>query len=99
MDGVNNFTVTKDWIMSHQTSKGSWNAKQLKCLGLDWPASKGWINRAVGYVITTDMQQKFEILAGEPAKDKINVQQQELRIIQLERHVAYLMDFVGAPLI
>ena len=92
---MNRFTVSREWIMSHQTSKGSWNAKQLKCLGLDWPASKGWVGRAVGDVITIDMKDKFELLAGEPSKDKINVQDQARRIIQLERQVADIIKWMA----
>lgn len=87
--------VTKEWILGNQTPKGSWNAKQLKCLGIDWPAKKGWINRVVGNEITYDEAQKFEMLADEPAKDKINIQDQERRIIHLERQVADIIKWMA----
>jgi len=82
--------ITKDWIMAHKTARGSWNAKQLKCLGIDWPAPKGWIQRAVGTVISTLDQNRFEILAGEPAKDnfKALLRDANLQINQLERELA-----------
>ena len=83
--------VTKEWIMSHQTAKGSWNAKQLKCLGIDWPAKKGWIGRVVGTDITYDMAQQFEMLADEPSADKINVQDHERRIKDLERQLSVVL--------
>ena len=84
-------TITRAWIIGNQTAKGSWNAKQLKCLGIDWPAKKGWINRVVGDEITYDMQQKFEILADEPSNNKINVQDQERRIKKLEHDLAVVL--------
>ena len=81
--------------MAHQTPKGSWNAKQLKCIGIDWPAPKGWIKRAVGTEIDEMYRVWFEKCAGEPAKDKINVQDQERRIADLERDLHQLKVFVG----
>jgi len=88
---MDSFIVTKEWIMSHQTDKGSWNARQLKCLGIDWPAKKGWINRMVGQDINPIMKGRFELLAGEPSKDKINVQDQERRIKQLEHQMSVVL--------
>ncbi len=76
--------ITKEWIMANQTPRGSWNAKQLNCLGISWPAPKGWIRRVSGNDISLYKQTEFETLAGEPAKDKINVQDQERRIKELE---------------
>ena len=83
--------VTKEWILGNQTPKGSWNAKQLKCLGIDWPAKKGWNNRMVGNEISSTAEYKFELFAREPANDKINVQDQERRIKKLEHEMAVVL--------
>ena len=88
---MDSFIVTKEWIMNHQTDKGSWNAKQLKCLGIDWPAKKGWIGRIVGQDIHPLMKARFEIQAGEPSADKINVQDHERRIKELERQLSVVL--------
>ncbi len=82
--------ITKKWIMDNQTPGGSWNAKQLKVLGISWPAPKGWIGRLVGTKITTSNKGAFEHLAGDTAKDKINVQDHERRIDELELSVKSL---------
>lgn len=86
-----NFEVTKDWLLNNQTEKGSWNAKQLACLCIDWPPRKGWISRAVGTVILVSVKERFEQLAGEPANDKINIQDQERRIKQLEYEMGVVL--------
>ncbi len=78
------FVVTKEWLLMYTTNGGSWNAKQLACLCIDWPPRKGWINRAVGTTILNSVKERFESLAREPSKDKINVQDQERRIKELE---------------
>ena len=88
------FEVTHDWLRNNQTDKGAWNAKQLACLCIDWPPRKGWINRAIGTAILVSVKERFEQLAKEPSKDKVNVQDQELRIIELERSVKKLQNIV-----
>ena len=85
------YEVTKEWLNIYQTDKGSWNAKQLACLCIDWPPRKGWINRAVGTVILVSVKERFESLAREPAKDKISVQQQERRIKELEHQMGVVL--------
>ena len=82
--------ITKEWIMANQTARGSWNAKQLACLDISWPAPKGWIKRVTGLGIDLSSQISFEKYAGEPAKDKISVQDQERRIKELEESVVSL---------
>lgn len=88
------YEVTKDWLLNNKTAKGAWSAKQLACLCIDWPPRKGWIDRAVGTTILVSVKERFEQLAAEPSKDKINVQQQELRIIALERQVATIIKWI-----
>jgi hypothetical protein len=81
------YTVTKDWLLNNKTYQDAWNAKQLACLCIDWPPRKGWINRAVGTVILVSVKERFEQLAKEPARDKVNVQDHERRINELERQI------------
>ena len=81
------YNVTKEWLYMCTTDKGSWNAKQLACLCIDWPPRKGWINRAVGTVILVNVKERFEQLAKDPARDKVNVQDHERRINELERQI------------
>jgi len=85
------FEVTRDWLLNNVTDKGSWNAKQLACLCIDWPPRKGWISRAVGTTILVSVKERFEQLAREPAKDMINVQDQERRIKQLEHDMCVVL--------
>ncbi len=91
------FAVTKEWLLMFTTEKGSWNAKQLACLCIDWPPRKGWISRAVGTTILVSVKERFEQLAREPAKDKINVQDQERRIKQLEGEMADVLARLDIP--
>ena len=81
------FTVTKEWLFNNKTPQDAWNAKQLACLYIDWPPRKGWINRAVDTMITSHTKERFEQLAKEPARDKVNVQDHERRINELERQI------------
>lgn len=83
--------ITKDWIMDNQTNKGSWNAKQLNAIGISWPPPKGWIGRSIGMEICDTTKERFEQLAREPAKDKINVQDQERRIKALEHKLSIVL--------
>ena len=86
------FIVSKEWIHSNKTSKGAWNAKQLSCLGVDWPASTGWIKRAVGMEITEDMKKRFEQLAAYKSREKDRAL--EKRILRLENTVAELKSLL-----
>ena len=58
---------------------------------MDWPPRKGWISMAVGTKILVSVKERFEQLAHEPAKDKINVQDQERRIKQLEYQMSVVL--------
>jgi hypothetical protein len=91
---MDQFTVTKEWLLDNTTNKGAWNAKQLGCLGIDWPPRKGWIKRADGILIDIVSRERFERLAGEPAREKITIQDQELRIRQLERELSEIKDYL-----
>ena len=70
--------ITKDWIIAHQTARGSWNAKQLNCLGISWPPPKGWKGRLAGCEIDQLTKNRFEMFAGEPAKDKTKELQRQI---------------------
>jgi hypothetical protein len=52
--------ITKDWIMSNRTKKGAWTRSQIQALDIEWPPSKGWIDRIVGSEITRGNQYQFE---------------------------------------
>ena len=80
------FTVTKQWIHDNKTTGGSWNAKQLKCLGISWPAPKGWINRITGTEIPIAAKDRFEHLAAYKAKG--HIERLEARIAKLEQQMA-----------
>lgn len=52
--------VTKDYIMSHRTKRGSWTKAQILALGLEYPVSSGWIYSLCGETITGEMASNFE---------------------------------------
>ena len=54
-------TITKEWINSNRTTKGSFTKVQIKALGQMWTQKKGWINRLVGREISEDSKLSFEI--------------------------------------
>ena len=37
--------IDPEFIHSHKTPRGGWNAKQLAALGVRWPPKHGWIDR------------------------------------------------------
>lgn len=55
------FTVTADYIHKHKTPRGAWTRAQIEALGLDWPATQGWIDRLVGTEISFEQCQSFEV--------------------------------------
>lgn len=83
------FTVSKAWIHDNKTTGGSWNAKQLKCLGIAWQPPKGWIKRVVGQEISIETKEAFESYAGE--NQKLPNRELVKRIKVLEHQVAVLM--------
>ena len=66
-------TVTREWIFSNRTPRGSWNAKQLREIGVRWPPRVGWIGRADGRQISDDAARRFEAFgaAGKPARPNV----------------------------
>ena len=57
------FTITRQWIHDNTTKGGSWNARQLRCLGIAWQPTKGWQKRVVGQEISIKLKERFETLA------------------------------------
>lgn len=40
--------LTREQIMAARTPKGGWTRKQIETWGLEWPPSRGWIERLTG---------------------------------------------------
>jgi hypothetical protein len=62
-----NIIITRKFIMQHRTKGKSWNARQLRILGLSWPPAKSWIKSIIGNQISAEQAERFEMLAGEQA--------------------------------
>ncbi len=73
--------ITPDWIHKHTTPAGGWNAKQLKILGLRWPARKGWISNISGNVITDQQRIDFESAAKKAGKVSLESRVEKLELI------------------
>ena len=54
------FTVSRKWIHDNTTKGGSWNAKQLRCLGIAWPPVKNWQQRIAGLELSIELKERFE---------------------------------------
>jgi len=53
-------TLTRDYIMRHRTDRKAWTRSQLEAIGVEWPPTTGWVDRAVGREITREQQRIFE---------------------------------------
>jgi len=81
--------ITKQWIHAHKTDGGAWNKPQLKAIGIDWPATKGWINDVIGKDIPLHSQVIFESHAGsKPAPSKID--ELEMKLAEVLRRLTLL---------
>lgn len=47
-------TLTPERLLKARTPKGGYNSQQFKCLGLSWPAKKGWKDSLLGTRITLE---------------------------------------------
>lgn len=63
-DPRNLFQVTRKWIFGNRTTKGAWNASQLRFIGVAWPPKEGWVDRACGQLIPIESKLQFEKLSG-----------------------------------
>lgn len=55
------FTVTKKWLEDNQTPNGSYNAYQLRAIGLDFETKdRGWKKRLIGKEIELSQKKAFE---------------------------------------
>ena len=52
--------ITKKWLNSHKTKFGAWTRPQIESLGLQWPPTKGWMDRVKGTVIDDNRARAFE---------------------------------------
>lgn len=61
------FKVTEEWI-DKNSRNGSWNSKQLRILGIQWPPVSGWKKRVASMMISAEQAKLFEDL-GRVIKD------------------------------
>ncbi len=65
------FMVTRDWVHSHKTPRGSWNKPQIESLGMQWcDVTEGWIDRIDGSLISCEQAADFERFKIKPKKNK-----------------------------
>lgn len=69
--------ITRKYIMQHRTEKGAWTRPQIEALGIDWPPTKGWIDRVIGKELSDDKRKAFE------AKVPVKEQRREMRSMGL----------------
>ena len=62
--GVEVFEVTEEWIKASRSGNRGWNRAQLECIGVEWPPTKGWIDRIAGSLISDASKARFEQLKG-----------------------------------
>lgn len=62
------FKITNAWLKEFGTPCGptgfSWNAKQLKTIGVSYPLVKGWTHSIIGHEISEEKKIQFENLKG-----------------------------------
>lgn len=87
--------ITKDYIMSNRTSRGSWTRAQIQALGLKWPPVAGWITEAVGTHITPEQARAFESKQYAKKSSK-NINQIKNSISNLKRKdIVHLQSFIN----
>lgn len=52
--------ITKEYILNNRTKAGAWTKSQIIALGVNYPPSTGWIDRAVGTEISEENARLFE---------------------------------------
>lgn len=52
--------LTREYIDAHKTPAGAWTRSQMQAIGVEWPQSKGWINRVIGNEISFENAMLFE---------------------------------------
>lgn len=51
--------LTRELILAARTSKGGWTRAQLEVIGVAWPPTYGWQNRAIGREMTEEEYLRF----------------------------------------
>ena len=59
MESSGKVLLTKQMIEEGLSSKGGYNKKQLKILGVEWPPQKGWKSALIGTMISQKQYQNF----------------------------------------
>jgi len=57
--------ITEQLLERGKSDRGGWNAKQLACIGVEWPIKHGWQFKAIGREITDEDARMFLSLRGE----------------------------------
>lgn len=80
METINNdyVEITEEFLVSGMTSSCGINKDQLKILGLEYPAPKGWKHCLIGKRISKETAEKFIALKGiHKPKDRSSILSQE----------------------
>lgn len=65
------FTISADWLREFSgNGDAGWTAKQLKCLGVNWPPRRGWFKRSLGRRISEKTRRAFEEARSEKNLEK-----------------------------
>lgn len=65
------FVVTDDWLLKYRTPRGGYTREQLACIGVNWPAQRGWKEHVLNMHITDLAARRFERLSGQGQADLI----------------------------
>ena len=57
---MSEFQITLDWLLAHQTERGSYTYAQAKAVGTQINFNKGWLTALVGKKITLEQKKAFE---------------------------------------
>ncbi len=86
------FMVTRDWVHSHKTPRGSWNKPQIESLGMQWcDVTEGWIDRIDGSLISCEQAADFERFKIKPKKNKAKLKNDNAANVVLLQRVKRIM--------
>jgi hypothetical protein len=53
------FAISDQWLREHSRAE-AWTADQLRCIGIEWPPTRGWKRRVIRRTITDQQKARFE---------------------------------------